>query len=127
MSSLNKVILIGRVGKDPEIRYTADGKPVASFSLATSEKRKDKDNEKTEWHNIVAWAKLAEIISEYVKKGNLLYCEGRIESHEYTGKDGNKKKQYNIVINAMQMLGSKGGTQQTKETDDDDFMNEEDI
>jgi len=126
MSSLNKVILIGRVGKDPELRYTADGKPVASFSLATSEKRKDKDNEKTEWHNIIAWAKLAEIVGEYVKKGDLLYCEGRIESHEYTGKDGNKKKQYNIVINAMQMLGNKGWTQQTKETDDD-FMNEEDI
>lgn len=127
MSSLNKVILIGRVGKDPEIRYTADGKSVASFSLATSEKRKDKDNEKTEWHNIIAWARLAEIVGEYVKKGSLLYCEGRIESHEYTGKDGNKKKQYNIIINAMQMLGSKGGAQQTKETDDDDFMNEEDI
>jgi single-strand DNA-binding protein len=126
MSSLNKVILIGRVGKDPELRYTADGKPVASFSLATSEKRKDNE-EKTEWHNIIAWARLAEIVGEYVKKGSLLYCEGRIESHEYTGKDGNKKKQYNIIINAMQMLGSKGGAQQTKETDDDDFMNEEDI
>ena len=115
---LNKVTLIGRIGRDPEIRYTTDGKAVASFSLATSETWKDKDGskkEKTEWHNCVAWGKLGEIAGEYIKKGTLLYCEGKIESREYEGKDGVKRKQYNIVLSSLKMLGGGKSDKQNQE------------
>ena len=112
MSNVNKVILIGRLGKDPEVRYTADGTPVATFTMATSETRKNKDgtkNEKTEWHRIVAWRKLGEISGEYLKKGKLVYIEGSIQSREYEGRDGVKRRTYEIVASAMKMLGQGGG------------------
>lgn len=105
---LNKVILIGRCGNDPEIRYTTSGDPVASFSLATSETWKNKQGnkqEKTVWHNIVIWRKLAEIVGEYVKKGSLLYLEGKIESREYEDREGTKRRQHSIVVDTMKMLG----------------------
>ena len=112
MASLNKVILIGNTGKDPEIRYMPNGKPVASFSIATSESWKDKatgeKKESTEWHNCTAFDKLAEIIGQYVKKGQPLYVEGRIKTEKYTGKDGAEKYSTKIVVNEMKMLGGKG-------------------
>jgi len=111
MASINKVTLIGRLGRDPEMRYTTDGTPVATFSLATSETWKDKNGEKqekTEWHNIVAWRKLGEIAGEYLKKGKEVYLEGKIQSREYTDKEGIKRRAYEIVATEMKMLGSNG-------------------
>jgi single-strand DNA-binding protein len=111
MSYVNKVILIGRLGKDPEMRYTADGTPVATFSMATTETRKNRDGTKTdrtEWHRIVCWRKLGEVAGEYLKKGKLVYIEGSIQSREYEGRDGVKRKTFEIVANQMKMLGGNG-------------------
>ena len=112
MASLNKVILIGNTGKDPEIRYMPNGKPVASFSIATSESWKDKatgeKKDSTEWHNCTAFDKLAEIIGQYVKKGQPLYVEGRIKTEKYT-KDGVEKYSTKILVNEMKMLGGGKG------------------
>ncbi len=108
MSYVNKVILIGRLGADPEMRYTADGTPVATFRIATTETWKNKDGtkaEQTEWHRIVAWRKLGEISAEYLKKGKLVYVEGRIQSREYEGRDGVKRKSVEIIASNMKMLG----------------------
>jgi single-strand DNA-binding protein len=109
MSGINKVILVGRVGKDPEVKYLEGGVPVAKFSLATSESYKGKDGNKvenTEWHNIVLWRGLAEVTEKYVRKGNLLYIEGKIKTRTY-GEEGNKKYFTEIVADNMTMLGSK--------------------
>ena len=117
---LNKVQLIGRVGKDPEIRYLTSGKAVANFSIATSESYKDKQTgekvEKTEWHNISAFDRLAEIIGEYVKKGALLYVEGKIQTRKYE-KDGVERYATGIQIHEMKMLGgrSEGESQQPQQ------------
>jgi single-strand DNA-binding protein len=108
--SVNKVILIGRLGKDPEVKYTPSGAPVAKFSLATDEVFKDRSGEqqkRTEWHNIVAWNKLAEICGEYLTKGKLVYIEGSIRSRQWEDQAGNKRTGYDIVAGRMQMLGSK--------------------
>jgi single-strand DNA-binding protein len=116
MSNLNKVLLIGRLGADPELRYTADGVPVATFNVATSETYKDKGGakqEKTEWHRVVAWRKLGEIAGEYLKKGKLVYIEGKIQSREYEGKDGVKRKTFEIIASEMKMLGGTGEARQT--------------
>lgn len=111
MASLNKVMLIGNLGKDPEVRYTAGGTAVASFSLATSEKFKGKDGnweEKTEWHNITLWARLAEIAGEYLSKGKTVYIEGRLQTRKWTDKDGRDRYTTEIVGEKMQMLSGKG-------------------
>lgn len=111
MAGINKVILIGNLGKDPELRYTPNSKAVATFSLATTERWKDKEGqfqEKTEWHNIVAWGKQAEICKEYLKKGSSVYVEGRLQHRSYDDKDGNKKYITEIVARSVQMLGRKG-------------------
>lgn len=108
--SVNKVILIGRLGKDPEIKYTTGGAPVAKFSLATDEVFKDRAGEqqrRTEWHNIVAWNKLAEICGEYLTKGKQVYIEGSIRSRQWEDQAGNKRTSYEIVAREMKMLGSK--------------------
>lgn len=105
---INKVILVGNVGKDPEVRYLDNGAAVAQFPLATSETFKDKDGNRqnrTEWHNIVMWRGLAEIAEKYVKKGNPLYIEGKIRSRSYDDKDGVKRYVTEIVADNMQMLG----------------------
>jgi single-strand DNA-binding protein len=115
MSNLNKVLLVGRLGKDPELRYTADGTPVATFTMATSETFKDKSGtkqERTEWHTIVAWRKLAEIAGEYLKKGRLVYIEGKIQSREWEGKDGIKRRQYEIIASDMKMFPTGQGQSQ---------------
>ena len=108
--TVNKVILVGRLGKDPELKYTPSGVPVAKFSLATDESFKDKTGAKqsrTEWHNITAWNKLAEICGQYLKKGGLVYLEGSIKSHQWQDQAGAKRSATEIVINQMQMLGGK--------------------
>ena len=116
MSGVNKVILIGRLGGDPEIRYTPSGAAVANFTMATSENWKDKDGqkqEKTEWHKIVVFAKLAEICGEYLHKGKQIYIEGRIQTRSWEDRDGNKRYTTEIVANQMQMLGNKGDSPQS--------------
>ena len=108
--SVNKVILIGRLGRDPELKYTPSGAAMAKFSLATDENFKDKTGEKqnrTEWHNIVAWNKLAEICGEYLTKGKLVFIEGSIRSRQWQDQAGNKRTSYEIIASYMQMLGSK--------------------
>lgn len=109
--SVNKVILVGNLGKDPELRYTASGTAVANFSLATTERYKDRDGnsqEKTEWHNIVAWRQLAEICGKYLGKGRQVYIEGKIQTRSYEDRDGNRRYITEIVADQMQMLGRPG-------------------
>jgi single-strand DNA-binding protein len=109
--SINKAILIGNLGKDPELRYTSAGVAVATFSVATNESWKDQDGnvqERTQWHNVVAWRKLAEICSEYLKKGSKLYLEGRIQYRNYDDKNGVKRYVTEIVLDQMVMLDSRG-------------------
>jgi single-strand DNA-binding protein len=108
--SVNKVILVGNVGKDPETRHLEGGNTVSKFSLATSEVYKNKDGEKitnTEWHNIVLWRGLAEIAEKYVKKGSQLYIEGRIRTRSYTDQDNNTRYITEIIGDSMQMLGKR--------------------
>lgn len=126
--SVNKVILVGNVGKDPETRYLEGGTVVSRFPFATSEVYKNRSGEKitnTEWHNIVAWRGLAEIMEKYVKKGSQLYIEGRIRNRSYTDKEGNTRYTTEILADNIQMLGrrsddsgnSEGNYQQKKQTD----------
>jgi single-strand DNA-binding protein len=113
MASLNKAILIGNLGKDPEIRATASGQSVATFSLATSEKIKNKSGEmeeRTEWHKVVLWGKLADIAAQYLAKGKPVYIEGRIQTRKWEGKDGVEHYTTEIVGDTMKMLGSKEGS-----------------
>lgn len=114
MSSINKVILIGRLGKDPEVKYTPSGAPVAKFTLATDEVFKDRSGEqqrRTEWHNIVAWNRLAEICGQYLIKGKQVYIEGSIRSRQWEDQSGNKRTAYEIVARDMKMLGSKADSE----------------
>lgn len=110
--SINKVILIGNLGKDPEVKYTSTGTAVAKFSIATNEGYKDKSGqwqERTEWHNIVAWQRLAEIVGEYVKKGSKIYIEGRLQTSSWDDKEtGQKKYKTEIIANEMVLLGGRG-------------------
>lgn len=115
MAGINKVIIVGNLGKDPEVRYFQDGTAVANFNVATSRQWKDKNSgekkEQTEWHRIVAFRRLAEICGEYLHKGKQVYIEGRIQTREWEDKDGNRRWTTEIVANEMQMLGPKGGGQ----------------
>ena len=108
--SVNKVILVGNLGRDPETRYTGSGQAVCNFSIATSETFKDRNGERqkrTEWHKIVVWGKLAEICQQYLKKGAQIFIEGRIQSREWQDKEGNKRTSFEIVARDMRMLGSR--------------------
>jgi single-strand DNA-binding protein len=108
--SVNKVILVGRLGRDPETRYTGGGQAVANFSVATDESYKDKNGERqkrTEWHKIVVWGKQAEIAQQYLKKGSLIFVEGRIQSREWQDKEGQKRTSFEIVANNFRMLGGR--------------------
>jgi single-strand DNA-binding protein len=110
MSSLNKIMLIGNLGKDPEIRYTPEGTPVANFSLATSENWTDKSGnrqEHTEWHSIVAWSRLADLCKKYLSKGRQVYVEGRIRTREWNDRDGNKRRTTEVIATQMVLLGSR--------------------
>jgi single-strand DNA-binding protein len=112
MAGVNKVILIGNLGKDPELRYTPSGQAVATFSLATTERRNDKNGQRketTEWHNIVVFGKTAEIVNQYLKKGRSCYLEGKITTRSWDDRDGNKKYKTEIIANTVQFLGGGGG------------------
>lgn len=110
--SVNKVILVGNLGKDPEVKYTPSGTAVATFSVATSENFKDKEGqwqERTEWHNVKAWARTAEVIGQYVKKGNKIYIEGRLTTESWDDKNsGEKKYKTMVVANEIVLLGGRG-------------------
>ena len=114
MASLNKVILIGNLGRDPEVRYMPNGEAVVNFSIATSESWNDRQSgqrvERTEWHNITMYRRLAEIAGQYLKKGSQAYIEGRIQSRKYTDKDGIERTAYDIIGNEMKMLGSRNAS-----------------
>jgi single-strand DNA-binding protein len=108
--SVNRVILVGRLGRDPETRFTGSGQAVANFSVATDETFKDRNGERqkrTEWHKIVVWGKQAEIAQQYLKKGSLVYIEGRIQSREWQDKEGQKRTSFEIVSSNFRMLGSR--------------------
>jgi len=110
--SVNKAILVGRLGRDPETRYTSGGQAVCNFTLATDETYKDRAGERqkrTEWHRIVVWGKLAEICQQYLKKGSQVFIEGRIQTRQWDDREGNKRTTTEIVANGMRMLGSKPG------------------
>ena len=111
---VNKVILVGNLGRDPEIRYSANGQAIANVNIATSESWKDKNTgekqEKTEWHRIVFFGRLAEIAGEYLKKGSQIYVEGRLQTRKWQDKEGKDRYTTEIVANEMQMLGSRGGS-----------------
>jgi len=139
MASLNKVMLIGNLGKDPEVRYTTSGQGVASFSVATSEKFKNKSGdmeERTEWHNVVLWGKLAEIAKEYLSKGKTVYIEGRLQTRKWQDKDGRDRYTTEVVGDRMQMLspkgdggrsgGGRGGNEPTAAYDDPVGYNQDD-
>jgi len=110
---VNKVILIGNLGKDPEVRYAPSGQAIANINIATSESWKDKTTgekqEKTEWHRVVFFSRLAEIVGEYLKKGSQVYVEGRLQTRKWQDKEGNDRYTTEIVANEMQMLGSRQG------------------
>jgi len=110
---INKVILVGNLGKDPETRYMPNGKAVTNFSIATSESWKDKQTgeqrEQTEWHSVVMYDRLAEIAAEYLRKGSQIYVEGRIRTRKWQDKEGNDRYTTEIVANEMNMLGGRGG------------------
>jgi single-strand DNA-binding protein len=112
MASVNKVILVGNLGRDPETRYTTGGDPITNVSIATTDTWKDKNGEKqekTEWHRVAFFGKLAEIAGEYLKKGSQVYVEGRLQTRKWQDKDGQDKYTTEIVADRMQMLGSRAG------------------
>lgn len=123
MASLNRWIGIGRVGQDPELRYSADGSAIANISIATTDKYKDKATgeikETTEWHRVSFFGKMAEIVGQYVKKGSLIYVEGKIQTRKWTDKDGIERYTTGIEANSMQMLGDK--KEDSSNADDDGF------
>ena len=110
-NNVNRVILVGRLGKDPELSYLPSGQSVAKFSMATSRRYKDKSGEwkeETEWHNIVAWAQLAELCSQHLKKGRQAYVEGQIRSHSWEDREGKKRTAVDIVVDSVVPLGARG-------------------
>ena len=114
-SGVNKVILVGNLGQKPEMRYTKDQQPIANFSIATSESWKDKSSgdmmERTEWHNITFFGRIAEVVERYLDKGSKVYIEGRLQTDKWEDENGNKRSATKIIGSNMQMLDSKGGSQ----------------
>ena len=111
MASVNKVILVGNLGRDPELRYTQQGQAVANFTLATNENFTKKDGnreERTEWHRIVVWGRTAETCSQYLSKGRTVYIEGRLQTREWENREGQKQRTTEIVANTVQFLGGRG-------------------
>ena len=122
MASVNKVILLGNLGRDPEVRYMPSGDPIANVTIATSRRYKNKAGEpieETEWHRVSFFGRLAEIASQYLKKGNPVYVEGRIRTNKYTDKDGIEKYSTEIVASEMQLLGGREGRGEPSQGDDD--------
>lgn len=120
MASVNKVILMGNCGRDPEVRYLPSGKAVANVSIATSTKRKDKDSgeyiEETQWHRVTLYDRLAEIAGEYVKKGKPIYVEGRLKYGKFTNKDGIEQNTCDVIATELQLLGGRDGDQSASKT-----------
>lgn len=115
MASVNKVILVGNLGRDPEVRYTEDDKTIANISIATSETWKDKSGEKqekTEWHRVTFFGKLADVVGQYLVKGSQVYVEGRLQTRKWLDKDGQDRYTTEIIADRMQMLGGKGQASQ---------------
>lgn len=130
--SVNKVVLVGRLGKDPEVRIMTNGESVANVTLATTESWKDKGGikqEKTEWHNLVFYRRTAEVVGEYLKKGSQIYIEGKLQTRKWQTKEGQDRYTTEIIVNEMQMLGGKASSQQnqfvsqpaSQQKNDDDF------
>ena len=112
MASVNKVILVGNLGRDPELRYTQQGQAVANFTLATNENWTSKSGEReerTEWHRVVAWGRTAELCAEYLAKGRTVYVEGRLQTREWEDREGQKRRTTEIVAQTVQFLGGRGG------------------
>jgi single-strand DNA-binding protein len=112
MASVNKVILVGNLGRDPELRYIPSGQAVANFTLATNDRWRDKEGnnqERTEWHRIVVWGKSAENCAQYLQKGRSVYIEGRLQTREWEDKDGNKRQTTETIAQTVQFLGGRGG------------------
>jgi single-strand DNA-binding protein len=119
MASVNKAIIVGNLGKDPEVKFLTNGDAVCSFSIATTDSWKDKagqKQEKTEWHNIVMYRKLAEIAGEYLKKGSAVYVEGTLQTRKWTNKEGQERYTTEIIANSMQMLGGKSSQPEQNNT-----------
>jgi single-strand DNA-binding protein len=131
MASLNKVLLIGNLGADPELRYTPSGAAVANFTMATREQWTSKEGEKqdrTEWHRIVAWRRLGEICGEYLHKGSLVYIEGRLQTRSWEDRDGNKRYTTEIIALGMQMLDKIGKEAQAQaQSSEERFPTEEPV
>jgi len=111
MASVNRVILIGNLGRDPELRYTQSGQAVANFSLATTDRfsnREGERQERTEWHRIVAWGRTAELCAQYLSKGRSVYVEGRLQTNEWEDKEGQKRRTTEVVAQSVQFLGGRG-------------------
>jgi len=123
MGSLNKVMLLGNLGADPEIRYTPSGTAVANFQMATHERWTSKDGEKqerTEWHRVVAWRRLGEIAGEYLHKGNAVFVEGRNQTRQWEDRDGNKRYTTEVIATNLQLLGNGGGANRPPAHGDED-------
>ena len=117
--SVNKVILVGRLGKDPETRFMTNGEAVTNVTLATSENWKDKSGEKqekTEWHNLTFYRRLAEVAGEYLKKGSMIYVEGKLATRKWQDKEGKDRYTTDIIVNEMQMLSSKSGSSRDRKS-----------
>ena len=128
MASLNKIMLIGNLGKDPEIRVAASGQTVANFSLATKEQFKNKSGEReerTEWHSIVVWGRLAEIARDYLHKGKQVYIEGRLQTRKWQDKNGQDRYTTEVVAELMQMLGNKGDGSKTVQESSETFAGDD--
>jgi len=129
---LNKVMIIGHLGRDPEMRYTPSGRPVTNFNIATSRSWKTSDGERrteTEWFNIVAWGNLAEICNQYLKKGQQVYIEGRLQTRKWEDEDGNRRNSVEVVAKEMVMLGSRKRAENDPGSEsedlDDDFIDDD--
>ncbi len=125
MSGVNKVILIGNLGKDPEVRYLDNGVAVANLSLATSENYKNKDGEKvtqTEWHDIVLWRGLAEVAEKYLKKGSSVYIEGKLRTNKWVDKDENTRYKTEVLADKLTMLGRSQNQEQSSESSSEDDL-----
>lgn len=128
MSGINKVILVGRLGADPDLRFTPLGIAVSNFTIATSDSWKDKESgkkqERVEWHRIVAWRRLAEICGEYLRKGSQVYIEGKLQTKAWKDKEGNKRYTTEILANVMQMLGSPNRNTRPRDEEDPTYQTE---
>ena len=126
--SINKVILVGNLGQKPEIRYTKDSKPIASFSIATSESWKDKTTgdmvEKTEWHNVTFFGRIAEVAEQYLDKGSKVFVEGKLQTDKWEDENGNKRSATKIIGNNMQMLDSRGSNNSSSFDESSSVQNE---